>query len=183
MRAEISAAGRWIDAAEEILQPVFAELLLGGIERFGDAVGERDEHIAGLQVDGRLLVCSSAGTVPSTVPPIESSWISGSSTPARRPSRARSRYGGLWPALTYRSWRAALVELRVEERRVAVRAGRAMQEVIHLRRELRQRRPFLGGDDPERRLHDGHDERRGDAFAGDVGQRDADPRSPRSRKS
>ena len=49
-----------------------------------------------------------------------------------------------------------------------------MQEAVHLRRELGQRRPALGGDDSQRRLHHGHDERRGDAFAGDVRERDAD---------
>ena len=49
-----------------------------------------------------------------------------------------------------------------------------MQEAVHLRRQLGQRRLALRRDDPQRRLHHRHDERRGHALAGDVRERDPD---------
>ena len=42
--------------AQQGLQALFAELLVAGILRFGDAVRERDEHVTRSQIDRALLV-------------------------------------------------------------------------------------------------------------------------------
>ena len=66
------------------------------------------------------------------------------------------------------------VELRIEERRVAVGRRRPVQEPVHLCRQLRRGEVTLGRDHPQRRLHRRHEQRRRDPFAGDIRHRDAD---------
>src|SRR5262245_8838698 len=43
-------------ALQKLLEPCFAELLLARVQRLGDAVGERHEHVAGSKIDSGFLV-------------------------------------------------------------------------------------------------------------------------------
>jgi hypothetical protein len=68
-----------------------------------------------------------------------------------------------------------LVELRVEEGGVLARGRRSVDELVHPRDEAWRRHVAVGRDEPQRRLHDGHDQGGGDPFSRHVGERDADP--------
>ena len=103
MRDEISAAGRCDHLLQQALQPLLAEFIALRIMRFGHAVREHDENVAGSQRDRRLLVTPCLGRGPARCRPAGSSSISDNrilGVVRDRALTARARYGGLCPALT-----------------------------------------------------------------------------------
>ena len=101
MRARISSAGRCATSAQQRLQPLLAELDVVRIVRFGDAIRVREQHVAGAQVNGGLLVAHARQHADDGASDREllhrRSRCSGV---VRVLARARTRYGGLCPALT-----------------------------------------------------------------------------------
>ena len=69
----------------------FAVLFIVGVRCFGDAVGEQDQRIAGIERGPRFLVYSAMGRMPRMIPP--------ASLNNSNPPESRTSTGGLWPAL------------------------------------------------------------------------------------
>ncbi len=157
------AGGLGAVAAEDLLQPSLAELLIGNVDRLRDAVGEDDEDVARRKRRGRL---------PVGDPRDRPEGRAGGTQPfdgARRPKEHRSIVPGVDPGQGSR----LLVEDRPEERGEAVR----FRERVELRVEIRgeARGAVLGQrhEAAERALQAGHEQGGGQAFSGDVADGDA----------
>jgi len=92
----------------------------------------------------------------------------------RGPIGASQQIGRIVAGVDVAKPAAALLDAGVEERRVFVGAGGLVEEGIHPSRQLGQRQVPLRRDHPQRRVHHGHYQSRGDAFARHVCHRDPD---------
>ena len=163
------------EGAEQALQAVFAEFDVAWVVGFGDAVGVGKQDVARAQVNGRLLVAHPRQHADDGAPRRQFLHLRFCPGEVERLCARAHEVGRIVPGVHVTELPPLAVDLGVEKRRVLVARRRSIQELIHLLGQFRQRDIAVGGDDAQRRLHHGHDQRRRDALPGHVGQGDSNP--------
>ena len=130
-----------------------------GVERLAHAVREQHERLAGLQLAASRAVTGLSGMSPIT-----------------RPDVSRTRRGGLpgdsrtaewWPAVAAATWRCRRVDEQALQRHEHA-AGVLLQELVVDAAQDLVGAGALARHAAQQRHRHGHEERGGDALAGDV---------------